>query len=118
MLAALELRPLLGHSTKVSSITWVKPEVGKKIEGLPKSPPMASYKKDDVRLNFWLSTGTVGSYLNHPRQGKTQLFRRTIVMSEARKVFDNPRIHTDKGYHKKSDISCKSNSQKRGTKRS
>ncbi|KAL3774783.1 hypothetical protein ACHAW5_002184 [Stephanodiscus triporus] len=28
--------------------------------------PMASYKKDGVRLNFWISTGTVGSYLDHP----------------------------------------------------
>ena len=65
-----------------------------KIEGLPAQPPMASYKKDGIRLNFWLSTGTVGSYLDHPRQGKTQLFRREISMSEASDIFNNPRQHT------------------------
>eukprot|EP00571_Detonula_confervacea_P005441 CAMPEP_0172317656 /NCGR_PEP_ID=MMETSP1058-20130122/32339_1 /TAXON_ID=83371 /ORGANISM="Detonula confervacea, Strain CCMP 353" /LENGTH=171 /DNA_ID=CAMNT_0013032271 /DNA_START=192 /DNA_END=704 /DNA_ORIENTATION=+ len=74
-----------------------------KIEGLPTQPPMASYKNDGVRLNFWLSTGTVGSYLDHPRQGKTQLFRRSLSMSEAIGVFDNPRKHTGKGYHTTSE---------------
>jgi hypothetical protein len=72
-----------------------------KMYGLPAQPPMASYKKEGVRLNFWLSTGTVGSYLEHPRRGKTQLFRREVSMSEARDVFDNPRQHTGKGYHRK-----------------
>ena len=74
-----------------------------KIEGLPAQPPMASYKKDGIRLNFWLSTGTVGSYLDHPRQGKTQLFRREISMSEASDIFNNPRQHTGKGYHHKNE---------------
>lgn len=70
-----------------------------KIEGVPTQPPMASYRRGDVRLNFWLSTGTVGSYLDHPRQGKTQLFRRKISMSEVSDIFNNPRQHTGKGYH-------------------
>mmetsp|Transcript_7050 Transcript_7050/g.16314 ORF Transcript_7050/g.16314 Transcript_7050/m.16314 type:complete len:190 (+) Transcript_7050:128-697(+) len=70
-----------------------------KIYGLPASPPMASYRREGVRLNFWLTTGTVGSYLEHPRQGKTQLFRRHVTMSEASEVFNNPRKHTGRGYH-------------------
>ena len=60
--------------------------------------PMASYRKGAVRLNFWLSTGTVGSYLEHPRQGKTQLFRRDVTMMEAEGIFVNPRMHTGRGY--------------------
>ena len=72
-----------------------------KIYDIPSQPPMASYKKDGIRLNFWLSTGTVGSYLDHPRQGKTQLFRRQVSMSEASDIFSNPRQHTGKGYHTK-----------------
>ena len=54
--------------------------------------PMASYfrKEDGTRLNFWLTTGTVGSYLDHPRQGKTQLFRRKIDMSQASELFTIP----------------------------
>ena len=74
-----------------------------KIDDLPEQPPLASYKKDGIRLNFWLSTGTVGSYLDHPRQGKTQLFRREISMSEASDIFNNPRQHTGKGYHHKNE---------------
>jgi hypothetical protein len=61
-------------------------------------PAMASYKKAGTRLNFYLSTGTVGSYLDHPTQGRTQLFRK-ITMAQASKLFDNPRVHTGEGYH-------------------
>ena len=61
----------------------------------------ASYVKEDKMLTFWLSTGTVGSYLNHPVQGKTQLFRRSITHSEAEQLFKQPRTHTGKGYQKR-----------------
>jgi len=63
--------------------------------------PMASYKLQAVRLNFWLTTGTVGSYLEHPRQGKTQLFRRDVSLTEAGQIFANPRLHSGRGYHTK-----------------
>ncbi len=66
--------------------------------------PMASYRKDGVRLNFWLTTGTVGSYLDHPKQGKSQLFRRDIVMGQADALFDNPRQHTGMGYHRRGSV--------------
>lgn len=61
---------------------------------------MASYRRGACRLNFWLTTGTVGSYLDHPRQGKTQLFRRDIDLNyEAEAIFQNPRVpHTGRGY--------------------
>jgi len=62
-------------------------------------PAMASYRKDGNRLNFYLSTGTVGSCLDHPRQGKTQLFRRKVT--DPSSLFDNPRQHTGEGYHTK-----------------
>ena len=60
--------------------------------------PMNSYLKGTSRLNFWLTTGTVGSYLEHPAQGKTQLFRRQVTMEEAEQLFANPRQHTGRGY--------------------
>jgi hypothetical protein len=88
-----------------------------KIEGLPAQPPMASYRMQYgdgiIRLNFWLSTGTVGSYLDHPRQGKTQLFRREITMSGAAEIFDNPRQHTGKGYHTKNEEPSNNDNRKR-----
>eukprot|EP01135_Chromosphaera_perkinsii_P002885 Nk52_evm40s229 gene=Nk52_evmTU40s229 len=57
-------------------------------------------KKGDVRINVYYSTGTVGTCLDHPRQGKTQLFRRNQTLSDIRKIFQNPRVHTANGYQR------------------
>ena len=52
-----------------------------------------------MQLNIWCTRGTVGSYLNHPRRGKSQLFRRDIDdYRELREVLDNPRVHGYGGY--------------------
>ena len=59
--------------------------------------PMASYLRGACRLNFWLTTGTVGSYIDHPRQRKTELFRRHVKMNEAEAIFRNPRINIGRG---------------------
>ena len=52
--------------------------------------PVASYCRGVCRLNFWLTTGNVGSYLDHPTKGKTLLVRRDISLNEAESVFQNP----------------------------
>ena len=70
-----------------------------KIDVSSTQAPMASYRKDDKRLNFYLSTGTVASFLDHPRRGKDQLFRGSCTRAEAVRLLDNPREHTGKGYH-------------------
>eukprot|EP00939_MAST-03C_sp_MAST-3C-sp1_P002917 g2917.t1 len=67
---------------------------------------MVAYVKEDKRLNFWMSTGTVGSYLWHPKKPKkkrTQLFRREVRMGDVKGLFLNPRKHTGKGYHEKKE---------------
>jgi len=57
---------------------------------------------ESVQLNIWCTTGTVGSYLQHPRQGKTQLFRRNIdSWEELDALLMNPRTHTGSGYHRR-----------------
>jgi hypothetical protein len=55
--------------------------------------------KASIRINVYWTTGTVGTCLDHPRQGKTQLFRRNIDLSSLREVFNNPRVHTGAGYY-------------------
>ena len=61
-----------------------------------------SQNGDQMQLNIWCTTGTVGSYLNHPRQGKTQLFRRNISgLNDLRDILLNPRVHTGEGYHRR-----------------
>jgi len=57
---------------------------------------------DTLQLNIWCTTGTVGSYLTHPRQGKTSLFRREVhSRGDLTQLFMNPRVHTGDGYQKK-----------------
>eukprot|EP00967_Tisochrysis_lutea_P094708 scaffold137776_cov28-Tisochrysis_lutea.AAC.1 len=55
---------------------------------------------EQMQLNVWCTTGTVGSYLNHPRQRKTQLFRRDVTTwGQLKQIMKNPRTHTGCGYH-------------------
>ena len=60
---------------------------------------------DDVssltRLNVYWTTGTVGTCLDHPRQGKTQLFRRNVSLMLLRELMRDPRLHTGTGYHRR-----------------
>ena len=56
-----------------------------------------------MKLNIWCTTGCVGSYLKHPRQGNTQLFRRPEVSTwaELEEILANPRVHTTRGYQRR-----------------
>lgn len=71
-------------------------------------PTLESFAKeiqgDAVRINVWHSTMTVSTCLSHPKQGKTQLFRRNVTPNLLHKIFECPRVHTDKGYKRKEDM--------------
>jgi hypothetical protein len=54
-----------------------------------------------ARLNVYYSKMTVGTSINHPTKGKTQLFRKHVTMAELEKLFIRPRLHTQKGYYKR-----------------
>jgi len=43
----------------------------------------------------------VGTCLNHPTRGKTQLFRRSVSLELLRLIFEDPRIHSGEGYYRK-----------------
>lgn len=62
---------------------------------------MISFKRDDIRINVYYTTMTVGTCLKHPKQGKTQLFRRNVTWELMEKLFNTPRQHTGVGYHRK-----------------
>lgn len=62
---------------------------------------LVSYSKDYVRINVYLTTMTVGTCLNHPKKGKTQLFRKNVDKQTLEQIFENPRKHTGKGYYNK-----------------
>ena len=56
---------------------------------------------DPARMNIYTTKMTVATCINHPRKGKTQLFRKNVGNELMAKIFKNPRIHTNKGYRKK-----------------
>lgn len=51
-----------------------------------------------ARINIYLTKMTVATCLKHPRQGKTQMFRKFVSMELLEKIFKNPRTHTGRGY--------------------
>ena len=59
---------------------------------------------DLFMLHVWCTTGTVGSYLDHPHQGHTQLYRRNVDWSGLRQIMNNPRVHTGAGYHERAEL--------------
>lgn len=42
---------------------------------------LISFRKGSTRINVYFTTGTVGTCLNHPKRGKTQLFRRNKILT-------------------------------------
>lgn len=54
-----------------------------------------------ARINVYMTKMTVATCLDHPNKGKTQLFRRHVDPDLLEKIFENPRVHTDKGYRQK-----------------
>ena len=70
-----------------------------------------SFQRGDVRINVYYTTGTVGTCIDHPRQGKTQLFRRDVDSSLLRTLFNNPRTHTDRGYQRQQRSRSRSRSR-------
>jgi len=61
------------------------------------------WKCGGVRINIYFTTGTVATCLDHPKRGKGQLFRRNMTYADLEDIFDNPRVHTDTGYHRLGD---------------
>lgn len=67
---------------------------------------MCSYesREDSVKIHVYLKTGTVATCLDHPRSGKTQLFRRNNNLADIADIFATPRRHTGRGYYQLSGI--------------
>lgn len=51
-----------------------------------------------VKLDFYYTTGTVKTSMDHPRQGKTQMFasQDQITPELYMEILQNPRVHTDR----------------------
>ena len=71
------------------------------VTGFHVSNYIVNLKRDGVKMNVYLSTGTVQTSMDHPTKGKTQLNRKRCSDRTIHCIFQNPRVHTKKGYHKK-----------------
>jgi len=72
--------------------------------GLNEQSRVISFSKEGAtktRINIYYTTRTIGTALDHPTQGKTQLFRRNCTNTELAEIMRNPRVHTTKGYKRK-----------------
>ena len=54
-----------------------------------------------ARVNVYYTTGTVATCIDHPRSGKTQLFRCDRTLEDLDRIFSNVREHTGAGYHRR-----------------
>jgi len=62
-------------------------------------------RNGSTRINVYYTTGTVGTCINHPHRGKSQLFRRNQSLDDIEAIFANPRVHTGEGYYTRESIS-------------
>lgn len=55
----------------------------------------------DVQMNVYVTTMNVATSMNHPRRGRTQLFRHEVSMRLLSELLKNPRLHTQgRGYYR------------------
>lgn len=66
----------------------------------PTSRVVSFRTAEDARVNVYYTTRTIGTALDHPIQGKSQLFRRNCTNAELVAIMNNPRLHTNKGYQR------------------
>lgn len=59
------------------------------------------FEKDNVKLDWYFTTATMKTSLQHPQKGKTQMFRKQVDPDMYRKILENPRAHTTQGYQRK-----------------
>lgn len=64
---------------------------------------LISYSDGSTRINIYLTKMTVSTCLNHPKKGKTQLFRKNVNKEMLLQIFEYPRKHTGKGYYTKNN---------------
>ncbi|OEU08731.1 hypothetical protein FRACYDRAFT_164906, partial [Fragilariopsis cylindrus CCMP1102] len=53
-----------------------------------------------VKLDWFYTTATVKTILEHPSTGRNQLFRNTVTSDQFVQIMTNPRVHTDRGYRR------------------
>ncbi|KAL3806797.1 hypothetical protein ACHAXA_010157 [Cyclostephanos tholiformis] len=67
-----------------------------------------------IKLDWYYTTATIKTAMNHPRQGKTQLFAKVGVTPDLYvQILENPRVHTERRYQRKGSSGKKKKKQNR-----
>ena len=59
------------------------------------------FSKGSCSLAIWCGKMMVQTVLVHPKLGETKLFRKRVSMGLLEEIFNNPRVHTNRGYMRK-----------------
>lgn len=71
-----------------------------------------------VKLDWYYTTATIYTSLEHPRQGKNQVFAKSGVTPELYvQLLENPRVHTDRRYQTKSPSNRRGQGRRHGNGR-
>lgn len=91
----------------IQGIRLIATRYGYKEIGCNDISRVISFRGEDsnTRINVYYTTGTVGTCMDHPKKGKTQLFRRNInSLEQLESIFIDPRVHTGEGYYTRTNI--------------
>lgn len=88
-----------GDSSRVPSVDPV--DYGWSHTGGNSTSRVDFYERDGAKMDYYPSTGTVKTSMDHPTQGRTQMFRRDLDNADFGGVCENPRTHTGHGYQTK-----------------
>lgn len=88
-----------GSSSRVLSVDPV--DYGWSHTGGNSTSRVEFYERDGAKMDYYPSTGTVKTSMDHPTQGHTQMFRRDLDDASVGGVCENPRTHTGHGYQTK-----------------
>ncbi len=91
----------MNYKISIEEIKLIAYEFGYNFIDYQENIGLISFGIKDVRINIYLTKMTVSTCLNHPKKGKTQLFRKNVNKDMLKEIFNYPRKHTGKGYYTK-----------------
>lgn len=98
--SSFQIFMILDFDLRSAQIAQLAMLFGYRIDTVNAATSYVSFVKDDIKLLVYFKKKgyTVASCILHPESGKTQLIRKNIDYSTVRQIFENPRIHTKKGF--------------------
>lgn len=93
-------------SRDVERIVLLGEAYGWRLKARDKAPMTLEFEKPDrdlkpMKMMVFYSTGKVATTVNHPKQGRNQLYRHNVGWGLLARLFKKPRLHTRNGYRRR-----------------